>query len=137
MGYCYERLPSGHYSLCCDACGAVRARRRACPHKVDGLPYCPAPALCKACYQKHKTTLHAPCEEPARLRQLECDQERKRLSMGEKRVLTAWGDWHETVPKGMVGFRVTGEVYYLVPKSEYHAGWLGDYPNAKPWEKHA
>jgi hypothetical protein len=100
MGYCYTNAGA----LCCDRCdrsGGVR--KRTCPHKVGGLPYCYPMALCQECYEAVKDKLHVNCKERAAARQAEEDAKLTTLKTGAFERGAAWGDWHEMVPKGMVG----------------------------------
>lgn len=132
MGYSYDFRGR----LACDGCGATgKTRRRKCPHTVLGdslrgprfrLPYCPAPALCPECYAKHGPSkkLHEGCAEGARKSQAEADAIEAQLDAGVMFNTAAWGDWHETVPAGMVGvvFRGrAGEQWSLIPADRYHA----------------
>ena len=146
MGYSYGQTASGRWALSCDGCGKVGGvRKRTCPHKVvyaEGysLPYCPPPALCNACYTKHKATLHKDCAAGAATCNARETARAAALTSGALEVRTAWGDWHETVPKGFVGVRFVGTggttTFRLVPAGEYEPGvrrYLHDYPNAQPW----
>jgi len=50
------------------------------------------------------------------------DAKRDAIAAGEMFVRAAWGDWHDDVPKGMVGALYSGkegEVYILMPKDRY------------------
>lgn len=159
MGYCYEASGSGRGRLCCDRCGnAGGVRKRTCPYKmlgsthrsVDGrrhaLPYCYPTALCSPCLTEigGSKVLHADCRGRAAERQAEADAEQARLDAGELLVGSAFGDWHDRVPTGMVGVLFFGEngdqVDVLVPDHRYHPGkrpWLSDYPEAVPWKEAA
>jgi len=151
MGYCYGRDKSGKQRLACDSCGTIeRTRKRTCPFKVSGLPYCPAPALCVACYAKRGgKKLHADCEAPAKAAQAEDDACAAILACGEYRVAAAWGDWHPTVPEGWVGVLLRNghldERLRLALKDEYDrlfAGprprggqmWQFDFEALAPWK---
>jgi hypothetical protein len=144
MGYSYDM--GGR--LCCDSCGASGdARKRTCPHRVqyaDGgsLPYCYPSALCKACYAKHKATLHARCAEGAAQSNVREQARKARLVAGALERRACWGSWHATVPDGMVGvyFKgMQGEAWRLVTHDAYDTqrAWLDEYPDAQPWEVHA
>ena len=141
MGYCYERNRNGSSGrLCCDSCGdAGGVRKRTCPHKVhygDGtaLPYCPAPALCEACWEKHgKNKIHAECKDRAAASTAEEAARQRRHDAGDHEVKSRWGSWHEAVPKGLVGASFinnkTGERVWLLlgaPWDEAH--WLEEIP---------
>lgn len=142
MGYSYCARTG---RLACDSCGAAEGntRKRTCPYRVQyaeggSLPYCYPSALCKACYAKHKATLHADCEAGAAKRTAEEATKRARLAAGELEVRSAWGSWHPNVPVGFTGVyfenRLTNaRAYFLVPADAYAAGWLADYPGAIPW----
>jgi hypothetical protein len=148
MGYSYGMAPSGRWALACDSCGEVGAvRKRTCPHKVTSdstrgpryaLPYCPAPALCGPCFQRHGRTkgLHDRCAEGAAAAQAKYDETEARFQSGEGVVVAAWGDWDAETPSGMVRFRcifaTREERDYLVPDEDYPTGdgFLGDYPRA-------
>lgn len=149
MGYGYAVSDSGRYALACDGgCGragsAQSVRKRPCPHKVshDGfkLPYCPAPALCSACYKRHGGLrgVHGEnCREGAAASQAREDAKQAKLASGEKEVKAAWGSWQSNVPDGKVGIVVRAadgqESYHLVPAEQYNSGgWLSDYDN-EPW----
>jgi hypothetical protein len=140
MGYCYDMRGR----ICCDACGdSGQTRKRTCPHKVSypnggSLPYCPAPALCSACYEKHKATLHQDCKEGAAKSTARYAAEAARVQSGDPQVKAAFGDWHEKVPKGFVGVlfedKDRREIYKLMPANHYlGGGFLGDYTSAEPW----
>ena len=128
MGYCY--LSNG--KLSCDACdGDAPARKRHCRYRViygDGsLPYCQAPALCAACYAKHKATLHGEdCRRGAEASQAEENARVSLLASGAALLAGAWGDWHSMVPAGNVGCRFVDargvEFYFLIPTPEHDAG---------------
>jgi len=138
MGYCYTKGGG----LVCDSCDSdANVKKRHCPHTVDGLPYCPAPALCNACWEKYgKNKIHAGCKEPAAARQQEMDDERAAIDGGALIVTTAWGDWDSCVPSGFVGvlFRGKGiDAFRLIRKTDYDPGrkkYLSDYPDARIWE---
>ena len=145
MGYCYTL----DGKLCCDGCGTHGngTRKRTCPHKVHyanggSLPYCQPAALCSACYETHKPTLHAGCKAAAAQRTAEETARAARLAAGSYERKACWGSWHATVPDGMVGivFEGTqGKAWRLVTKDAYdtQARWLEDYPHAQAWETHA
>lgn len=119
MGYCYTKGGA----LVCDACGeSGGVRRRTCPHRVSGLPYCPAPALCRDCYARERATLHAGCREGAARAQARDDTRAAVLAGGGLLVKAAWGDWHPTVPAGEVGVLFEGRdrrAWGLVSSHEY------------------
>jgi hypothetical protein len=143
MGYCYGRSDSGRMKLACDRCSTLEGvRKRPCSHKVDGLPYCPAPALCGPCLKDvgGSRALHAQCEDGARRMQAEADHKRARLEAGDFAVGGAFGSWHENVPNGMVGVIFRGadgaEVMHLIPDEDYDPsskGFLSDYDTKDPW----
>lgn len=144
MGYSYGLNPStGRMALACDACPAVGGvRKRQCTHRVTdeygrALPYCPAPALCDACYRARRATLHDACAEPARRSQAEYDARRARIEAGDLPIRAAWGDWSKDVPAGwtlvLFGLALPDapEHWRLVPAAEYRgAGFLSDHPGA-------
>ena len=138
MGYCYDS--SGR--LACDSCGKVGGvRKRTCPHKVDGLPYCPAPALCSDCFKAEGglAVLHRECKALAEKRQREEDDLRAHVQAGRLVVKSAVGSWHKTVPAGMVGVTfagLSGQERRLVPEADYHPierRYLDQYPTTHPW----
>lgn len=125
MGYVYEGR-----KLCCDACGEPGARKRACVFKVTNegggvLPYCPAPALCGACFKQRGggKGVHAGCEEGARAAQARADAKKARLAAGEHVHCVSYGDWHAAVPEGWVGLgfrnQAGEELRRLAPKAAY------------------
>lgn len=136
MGYSY-----GSRGRCCDNCGRDGGTRlRTCPHRVEyfdgtrALPYCPAPALCSACYAEHKPTLHQDCAEGARLSTETNRRIADRKAAGERQVKAAWGDWHDETPAGMV--RVVDHLgdYWIITADEYGArsgdNFVTNYPSA-------
>lgn len=141
MGYSYS-VPGNR--LCCDNCGGTGStRKRRCPHKVTSqgvqpLPYCPAPALCAACWAKlgGAAGVHGDrCRDGAKQAQAEDDALVARLDAGEQLVRTAWGDWDPDTPTGMVRVMTWGrggvEGMYLMPADDYSGGgFIGDYPTA-------
>ena len=153
MGYCYTK----NRELVCDACnsaGGVKKRR--CPHKVFhtdhrtghrvGLNYCPAPALCDACFEKYGKNkgVHGGCKAKAAASQQRQDAEDARLDAGDHRVNGRSGDWHDAVPKGMVGAcyrgKAEGDVQYVLVDKQYaNVEWLEDLPagSAIPWDQTA
>lgn len=145
MGYCYD---SRSGALVCDSCGCSGGvRKRTCPHKVDGLPYCSPPALCKECYkQEGGIRMHDRCKEPAAARQRERYEQQRMLDGGALLVRTAWGSWHDDVPKGFAGVRFEGKdgtsEYRLIPSESYTPPsgvrplYLHEYDDALPWENH-
>ena len=147
MGYSYDAMGR----LACDYCGKTGGvRKRACPRKVtteDGYTshYCTPPAMCGECYSKvgGSKVIHANCAEGAARSQARYDDIRARLKAGEAQVRSAYGDWHVSVPSGLVGvcFADADSIksYVLVPKADYDPEarhWLSDYPNAQPWIDH-
>lgn len=144
MGYSYGINPdTGRMALVCDACGEVGGvRKRRCPHLVTDeygqeLPYCPAPALCDACWKTRRATLHDVCAEPARAASVEYAARREKIAAGDLPVRAAWGDWSPGVPEGwtLVLFGLprplAEEHWRLVPPGEYlPRGFLSDHPNA-------
>jgi hypothetical protein len=155
MGYGYARSASGRYALACDGgCGragsAQGVRKRPCPHKAAyyqygrryELPYCPAPALCSACYKRHGGLrgIHGEsCREGAAASSAKAEEKQARLDAGEKISEAAWGSWCESVPEGKVGLVFQGKVgdreYHLVPAEAYHNGSvvLSEIEH-EPWE---
>ena len=142
MGYSYDLRGR----LACDSCGSCgQTRKRTCPARVryaggGSLPYCQPAALCPACYQRHKATLHAGCREGAAKRTAEEAAKQARLAAGELEVAAAWGSWQPTVPEGYVGvcFRGLGgaEVYRLIRKAEYDPSvrrYLSEYAETGDW----
>ena len=122
-GYNYA---TGRWSLDCDNCGTLGASRVRCP-----IRWCSTVQLCASCAKStgwRKKSTHARCVA-------ESDQaERDRLAFLAENadkwvVTTAWGDWAEWVPAGMVGVcayrggnpagRIGEPAYFLVPKEEY------------------
>lgn len=146
MGYSYGRSDTGRWILACDGCGAIGdTRKRACKYKVTSergqtLPWCPAPALCGACFRVAGGTagIHGEtCREGAAMAQAEYDRKAARLAAGDKAVFVGYGDWHAQVAAGMVvaGFRGADgtEEYRTMPKDTYKGGgYLSDYPDALP-----
>lgn len=148
MGYSY----SFDGKLCCDHCGKPGGvRKRKCPHFVltdnarskerARLSYCYPPALCEGCKEEQKATLHASCAANAAKSQEQYDAVQARLDSGDKLVLSAWGDWHETVPAGFVGVlfggpRYEGHEYRLIPSGDYDPGtkqFLSEYGDTQTW----
>ena len=141
MGYCY----GGDGRLACDACGTVGGvRKRTCPHRVryqngSSLPYCPAPALCRECNDKHRATLHAKCAAGAAVSQAHEDKRAAILGAGGLLLRAAWGDWHANVPEGLVGcvFQGNGERRYRLLTKQEHERAIWDTPladlDAQPW----
>lgn len=136
MGYCYGWTESGRQSLACDGCGNIGGvRKRRCPYKVrtDSLrsthrfeiDYCPAPAMCSACYKKHgglRGVHGESCREGAAQSQAEEDKVEAGLDAGESFVIAAYGDWAEDVPEGQVKVLFkgrAGESTLLLPKDLY------------------
>jgi hypothetical protein len=147
MGYIHDEQGR----LVCDNCGiAGGVSKRTCPHKVTNengrvLSYCYPAALCSQCYRKlgGAKGVHGTCAEGAARRQAEYDAVRAKLATGELQVCSAYGDWHEAVPEGLVGVCFIGasnETYYvLVRKADYDPNvrrWLSQYPDAQPWIDH-
>lgn len=140
MGYSFDYRGR----LCCDNCGQPGGvRKRKCPHTVMGnshrgaryaLPYCPTPAVCQPCWEKlGKNKVHDRCKEGAARMQAKDDAVQELLDAGHYLPLSAFGSWHDTVPKGYTGVifgngyhEVAGRwepkhanVYALVPAAEY------------------
>lgn len=145
MGYSYCARTG---RLDCDGCGAATGttRKRTCPYRVEyaeggSLPYCQPAALCSTCYIKHKPTLHARCKDGAAEANRRELTRAARLTAGDYERRTAWGDWHETVPAGLIGLRFVNraghEEYRLVDAGRDRANWLSEYGDAQPWEHHA
>lgn len=135
MGYCFD--PRGR--IVCDSCGVSGGvRKRRCAYKVDGLPYCPAPALCGPCYSKHGGLrgVHGErCREGAAESQARSDADKAREAAGDRKVRSAYGSWHEDVPKGKVGVYYGDDTYVLVDEAEYKYPypWLSELGTAEPW----
>lgn len=140
MGYSYSRNANGRMVLDCDVCGGNPARKSRCPFTVkyaDGgeLPYCPAPALCEKCRPTYgtKAAHRATGCETGAARSQAAEAEKAALAIaGVYMTVSAYGDWHDRVPEGMVGVMATpgglrdkaswtAARYYLVPASEYGA----------------
>ena len=147
MGYCYFGSGPNKNKLCCDACGDGIGRKRTCTEKVDGLPYCPAPSLCKECFKKEggSKKIHAQCKEPADRSRAERAAKQAKLDQGLLLRAAAFGDWHETVPEGWVGAAFEGLnkiEWVLVPEKDWDAALvnarddLTEFPNAIPWIWH-
>jgi len=146
MGYSFGRTASGRYALACDKCGTVGGvRKRACRYRVSdegghSLPWCPAPALCGACFKVLGGTagIHGEvCRDGAASAQADYDRKAARLAAGDKLVRVGYGSWHAKVPSGMVlvGFSGTDRVmeYRTMPKDVYRGGgFLSDYPDSTP-----
>ncbi|MBB5167083.1 hypothetical protein [Mycobacterium sp. AZCC_0083] len=112
----------------------LRSRTRHAMH------YCYAPALCSDCYRSHGGKhLHDACAEGAAASQAKYDAIEAALDAGESFVIAAYGEWHESVPDGMVGllFRGrSGEVNRLAKAVDYNRGGdtkLSDI-ETQPWE---
>lgn len=138
--------------LCCDNCGTSGGvRKRTCPHKVtsdslrgarSALPYCYPPAVCAPCFTKlgGNRQLHARCKEGAAESQRQYDEIEAQLEAGESLSTTAWGDWHEKVPEGMVGLVFhgrAGKEYRVIAKADYpgRSVALSTSPT-RPWVDH-
>lgn len=136
MGYCYHKTTG---QLVCDCCGSAKGtKKRTCPHKVGNLPYCSPPALCPTCYQERGgEKIHDRCKVPAEARRREEDRRWEMLAAGHLERSTAWGDWHDNVPAGLVGVKFVGlksEEYRLLPEATYNAHqWLHEFADAQPW----
>ena len=137
---------SGRWILACDKCGTVGGvRKRTCRYRVSDeggqtLPWCPAPALCSACFRVLGGTagIHGEvCRNGAALAQADYDRKAARLAAGDKLVRVGYGSWHADVPDGsvLVGFSGTDRVmeYRLMAKDVYkNGGFLSDYPDSIP-----
>lgn len=150
MGYSYSRDANGRMVLDCDGCGDHPARKTRCPFTVtyaDGgeLPYCPGGAVCATCRPKYATKeAHraAGCEDGAR-RAMAREANRSALALtGVYMAISAFGDWHEKVPAGMVGvlatpggLRVAGAEpkAFLIPATDYKAPEYVIPADAAPW----
>lgn len=145
MGYSFGQNSAGRWVLACDKCGRIGGgvRKRKCKYMVSdegghALPWCPAPALCSACFRALGGTagVHGDvCRDGAALAQADYDRKAGRLAAGDKLVRVAYGDWHARVPKGavLVGFKGSDQVweYRLMPKDVYTGGgYLSDYPDS-------
>lgn len=139
MGYCFDYRGR----LSCDSCGAAGGvRKRKCAYKVrsashlgeahrGSLPYCPAPALCGACYKKHGGLrgVHGEiCRDGAAASQAREDAIQARFDAGDQLARSAFGSWHEEVPKSKVGVIFSGGAKRLVPEEIYDRGlrWLSE-----------
>lgn len=60
MGYSYFGSGPEKGKLCCDACPDGVGRKRKCPYG-----YCPAPAICKACWESGERERSARYHEEA------------------------------------------------------------------------
>lgn len=148
MGYCYSRTGG----LACDKCGAAGGvRKRCCAYTVlcdslrgarQRLDYCPAPALCSACYKQAgglRGVHGEACRDGAAASQAKYDAIEARLDAGESFVIAGYG---RGVPAGMagVGFRSrAGDSWRLIPEADYDPQAkpaLSDYPDAQPWPDH-
>jgi hypothetical protein len=157
MGYCYGKTTSGHIALCCDVCGTTGGvRKRLCPHFVltdnsrtstrQRIRHCSPNALCPACYDTYKATLHDQCKADAAAAQRGYDENQSRLDRGEKMLLSARGSWDRSVPKGFVGATFGGppssdSIHVLIPLSDYdrtetRSRWLSEFPATRPWILH-
>lgn len=134
MGFCYDIRGR----MCCDRCGlSGGVRKRTCKYKVlsdslygprQSLPYCPPPALCSACYRAlGGIRIHDGCKEPAAASQADADAIEAVLDSGDLLSTTAFGDWHNEVPAGMVGLRFTGRTQHSV----WRLARSEDYPNRR------
>lgn len=144
MGYCYTS-PKGRSRgrLCCDACpSSTGVRKRTCPHKVitpagHSLPYCPAPALCAACWTTRKT-YHSGCKAKADAATARYALEAARDQEGDLAVRTCWGDWLKGVPAGhvLILFADLGHTRreYRLALSEHYDStkYLSEHPNLLP-----
>lgn len=117
---------TGRWSLDCDKCGELGARRVKCP-----ILYCYPVQLCAACAKATKfrsKKAHTKCYE----QKAQDDLARVKFlaENGNKWVVTsAWGDWCDWVPSGLVGVcayrggnaagRIGEPGYFLVPADEY------------------
>lgn len=138
MGTSYGlNYKTGRWSLDCDKCGELGARRIHCPIK-----YCYPAQLCAQCAKEsgwRKKTTHAKCYEGQA--QYEKDCTNFLAENGDKWVATsAWGSWCDWVPDKMVGVcayrggnaggRAGDSAYFLVPENEYnqrnHNGFIID-----------
>ena len=147
MGYGYGRNASGREALACDGCGTVGGvRKRTCPHKVLGdtsrsatryaLAYCPAPALCAACWERHgKNAVHDQCKAGAAASQREADASQARLDAGELVLVAGYGSWDDRVPDGCSGALFRNgerEVFVTMPSETYAErgahSFLADFP---------
>lgn len=154
MGYCY-----GANGIVCDKCGtdakSAGVRKRTCKYKVtptnrDGsrgapLAYCPAPALCKACYKAEGgiNGVHPAdrCGAAAAESQREYDDEARRYAAGDQRVVSAanasisrshYPDDYPA-PDGWVRCITNTDRVIHVPADEYgnlSGGWVDQYPGA-------
>ena len=125
---------TGRWSYDCDNCGTLGASRIKCPAR-----WCSALQLCADCAkasQWRSKKAHAQCFENT------AQAERERVAFLAENahnwvVVSAWGDWAEWVPNGMVGVCAyrggnpggrTGEpAYFLVPQAEYREQGQSDF----------
>jgi hypothetical protein len=138
MGYCFDYRGR----LACDGCGiAGGVRKRRCAYKVDGVPYCPAPALCPDCYKQHGGLrgVHGDeCRDGAAQSQARADADKARIAAGDFKSRSAFGDWHELVPENKVGLLFYGQgdpFGILVDDADYDnkSVWFFDLKSYQPW----
>lgn len=135
MGYSY----SMEGRLCCDACPAERGvRKRKCPYG-----YCPAPAVCKACWEsgerERSARYHkeAGCKESHEAYQAKEAACQALLAAGKAVRSAAVGLFDGT---GMVKVwfkKVDGsEEVYLMHEAVYEAHALGENTTPEDYAKH-
>lgn len=135
--------------LCCASCGAAGGvRKRKCAYKVRcesergeaarySLPYCPAPALCGACYKKHgglRGVHGEACRSGAAASQAEADAIQARYEAGDQKPRSAYGSWHAQVPKGKVGVVYSGGALVLLSEELYESRpWFSELKEYELW----
>jgi hypothetical protein len=120
MGTSYGTNPAtGRWALDCGQCGVAdgTVRKRRCP--ADN--YCPAAQLCPSCYAAARrdgqwAEWHRDCARGKAAYEAELAA---RAAAPDRYARSAWGDWHGTVPAGMVGVVTHAGSYVMLPKDEY------------------
>lgn len=149
MGYCYDR----DNGLVCDSCGGsgprLGVKKRTCAYRVDGMPYCPAPALCSACYRDEgglRGVHGEKCQAGAAKSQAESDAMSARRAAGELFISGALSGPTWYVPAGQVGAEFAGRdgvrAWRLIPEDDYRREYgakglalaLSDFPGTPVWE---
>ena len=124
MGYSYQRNANGRMILCCDICGAINARKYACP-----FGYCQAVAACQTCRKDPK---NAHCFGKAGHRKHGCEvshnkfmqqkaEEESIIAQGgalRKSALATEGDTVHVLfltKTGYVGYYMNSITYHSIP----------------------
>lgn len=102
--------------LVCDACGNTGARKRPCP-----VRYCPANALCALCNAAVRADgrwakAHADCP---RLSAEYHAQKAREAAEPHYYPASAWGDWADDVPTGMVKVLTRADTVVYMPTEVY------------------